>query len=180
MIREDPWLGAGPLHFAHHAQDLQIAAHPHNWPLQIGSEWGLPALLLLCSALALAMRKLWQLRKIVAAKDQDTLTAWLVTGLAILLDGLVSGLLVMPTSQLWIALYVGCVWGWSTAQLPFSKPIAMRPSRLHFVLLTLGALLLLYALVNGIWPELKELDVRNGSYAETKLFSPRVFINSNF
>ncbi|MDI1245101.1 MAG: O-antigen ligase family protein [Rhodoferax sp.] len=180
MILEDPWLGAGPMHFAHYGRDLGIGASPHNWPLQIGSEWGLPALLLLCGVLLLALRKLWQLRMIVAAKDQDTLTAWLVTGLAILVDGLVSGLLVMPISQLWIALYAGCAWGWCNALVPSANTLTLRPSRLQFVLLTLGALLLMFALVSGIWPELKELDVRNGFYSETQSLFPRIFSNGNF
>jgi O-antigen ligase len=180
MIGEDPWLGAGPLHFAHYGRDLQTGASPHGWPLQIGSEWGIPALFLLCGVLALAVLKLWQLRKIVSVKEQDTLTAWLVTGLAILVDGLVSGLIVMPTSQLWIALYVGCAWGWTYSISPSFKTVDIRPSRVHFFLLTLGALLMIYALVNGIWPELKELNVRNDFYSETKVLYPRIFSNGSF
>ena len=180
MVGEYPWLGAGPLHFAHYDRDLQTGASPHDWLLQIGSEWGMPALFLLCGVLALAVHKLWQLRKIISVKEQDTLTAWLVTGLAILVDGLVSGLIVMPTSQLWIALYVGCAWGWTYSLSPSFKTIDIRPSRVHFVLLTLGALLMIYALVNGIWPELKELNVRNDFYPETKVLYPRIFSNGSF
>lgn len=164
MVGKDPWLGAGPMHFAHYGRDLQLGSSPHNWPLQIGSEWGLPALLLLCSVLALALFKLWQLRKIVAVKDQDTLTAWLVTGLAILGDGLVSGLIVMPTSQLWIVLYVGCAWGWTYSLSPAVKTVDFRLSAVHRIFISLCVLLLMpmYALVNGIWPELKELNLLNG------------------
>ncbi len=180
MIREDPWLGAGPLHFAHYGRDLQTGASPHDWPLQIGGEWGLPALLFLCAVLALAMLKLWQLRKIIAAKDQDTLTAWLVTGLAILVDGLVSGLIVMPTSQLWIALYVGCAWGWAYSRSPSVKIIRFRPSGVHRILLTLGALLMIYALVNGIWPELNGLGVEDASYSNKTALYPRIFSNGSF
>lgn len=180
MIREHPWLGAGPGHFAHYGQDLQIAAHPHNWPLQIASEWGMPALLLLNGVLALAMLKLWQLRKIISAKDQETLTAWLVTGCAILVDGLVSGLIVMPTSQLWIALYVGCAWGWTCSRSPSIQIIDFRPTRVHSVLVTVGALLLMYALVHGIWPEFVEMNTRNNLYSEIKGLFPRIFSKGNF
>lgn len=180
MVAEDPWLGAGPLHFAQYGRDLEIGASPHNWPFQIGSEWGLPALFLLCCMLALAMFKLWQLRKTIAEKDQTTLTAWLVTGLAILVDGLVSGLIVMPTSQLWIALYVGCTWGWACSRSRPTQTVAFRPTRVRSVLVTVGALLLMYALINGIWPEIKEMNVRNGAYSETKILSPRIFSNGNF
>lgn len=180
MVAEDPWLGAGPLHFAHYGRDLEIGASPHSWPFQIASEWGLPALLLLCCVLALAMFKLWQLHKTIAEKDQATLTAWLVTGLAILVDGLVSGLIVMPTSQLWIALYVGCAWGWACARAPLPQTVAFRRTRARSFLVTVGALLLMYALLNGVWPELTEMSARNGAYSESKALSPRIFSNGNF
>lgn len=180
MIRENPWLGAGPVHFAHFGRDLQLGSSPHNWPLQIGSEWGIPALFLLSCMLALALFKLWQLRKIIAAKNQDTLTAWLVTGLAILVDGLVSGLIVMPTSQLWIALYVGCAWGWTYSLSPAVKTIDFRPSAVERMLISLGAILMIYAMVNGIWPELKELSALNAIYSESTVLAPRIFSNGSF
>ena len=180
MVAEDPWLGAGPMHFAHYGRDLEIAASPHGWPFQIGSEWGLPALLVLCSALALALLKLWQLRKVVAAKDQSTLTAWLVTGLAILVDGVVSGLIVMPTSQLWMSLYVGCAWGWTCARSPAVKTVDLLPSKVRLVCLTLAALLLIYAVAGGIWPELKRLGFTEACYSERTLHFPRMFIDGGF
>jgi len=180
MIRENPWLGAGPVHFAHYGRDLQIAAHPHNWPLQIASEWGIPALLLLSGMLALAMLKLWKLRKIISARDQDTLTVWFVTGWAILVDGLVSGLIVMPTSQLWIALYFGCAWGWSYALSPSVKIIDFRPSVVRRVPIILGLLLMIYALVHGIWPELKELSAPKDFYSRKIDLYPRIFSNGSF
>lgn len=180
MIRENPWLGAGPQHFAHYGRDLQLGSSPHNWPLQMGSEWGMPALLMLNGVLALAMLKLWQLRKIISARDQDTLTVWLVTGWAILVDGLVSGLIVMPTSQLWIALYVGCAWGWTCSLSPSVKTIDFRPSAIHRGLIILGALLMMYALLNGIWPSLLELSASNASYSKDTVLAPRIFSNGSF
>lgn len=180
LICENSWLGTGPAHFAHFGHDLQIAAHPHSWPLQIGSEWGIPALLLLSGMLALALFKLWQLRKIISLKEQDTLTAWLVTGLAILVDGLVSGLIVMPTSQLWIATYVGCVWGWTYSRSPAVKCFDLRPSALQRLLISLAVLLLLYALARGLWPELNELKVLNALESETTVLAPRIFSNGSF
>lgn len=180
MIGGNPWLGAGPGHFAHYGRDLKIGAHPHNWPLQIGSEWGMPALLLLNGVLALAMLRLWQLRKIISAKDRDTLTVWLVTGCAILVDGLVSGLIVMPTSQLWIALYVGCAWGWTYSLSPSVKIVAFRPSVVRRATISLGALLMIYILVHGIWPEAKEIIASNACYSKQTVFAPRIFINGSF
>jgi len=38
-----PWLGIGPMHFA--AIRNNFGAHPHNALLQLGAEWGVPAML---------------------------------------------------------------------------------------------------------------------------------------
>lgn len=115
MVQQHPWLGAGPLHYAQLCAPLGIAAHPHNWVLQIAAEWGLPVLACLVGVCAYALRALHccgaQLPPSDAA-NQAMLTCWLATGAAILLDGLVSGLLVMPVSQLWLAIYAGLAWGW--------------------------------------------------------------------
>ncbi|MCF7970329.1 MAG: O-antigen ligase family protein [Methylococcaceae bacterium] len=44
MIQKNPWLGIGPMHFQAW-NGSEILAHPHNSLLQLGAEWGLPALL---------------------------------------------------------------------------------------------------------------------------------------
>ena len=132
LIVAHPWLGAGPLHFAHSAIDGLLPAHPHDWILQIGAEWGLPALLCLVGAIGFSLLRLVRTAAHIPADDcynQNILTAWIATGLAILVDGLVSGLLVMPVSQLWIALYVGCAAGWA---MSFESPgRAQRPPTLR-------------------------------------------------
>jgi O-antigen ligase len=123
LIVAHPWLGVGPLHFAHeHAG----AAHPHDWMLQIGAEWGLPALLAFCAALFYAFRGLWRTRVQLEASDtvnQNMLSAWILIGAALLVDASVSGSIVMPQSQLMIVLYIACAtaWTWSLnaqAELP--------------------------------------------------------------
>jgi O-antigen ligase len=127
LIRWHPWLGVGPLHFAHYAQFLGDAAHPHNWMLQIGSEWGVPALTMLCIALVLAARGLILAGSRLQADDignQAQLATWILTGTAILVDGMVSGNIVMPQSQLTIALYLGCAVGWT---LSFSRQPVNSP-----------------------------------------------------
>jgi putative inorganic carbon (HCO3(-)) transporter len=154
LIAAHPLLGVGPMHFAHNASDLQIGAHPHDWLLQIGSEWGLPALACLVSAIVLAMHALWRAGHRVAREDtanQTMFTAFLAGGVAILVDGLVSGLFVMPQSQLAIALYLGCAMGWYRTIVPgtFSAKSG-RLSRL------IGGALVLTAMVGlaNIWPDM--------------------------
>jgi len=180
MIQANPWLGGGPAHFAHYGRDLPYGASPHSWVLQIGSEWGIPALLLLSGALALAMLRLWQLRKVISAENQDTLTAWLVTGLAVLADGLVSGLIVMPTSQLWITLYVGCAWGWTYSLSPTGKTIKWQQSVGIRVTLVLVVLLMIYALAHLTWHDLKDEKFQSNVYSKEIIYSPRIFHDGSF
>lgn len=116
LIGAHPWLGVGPLHFAHYAAPLRVGSHPHDWILQIGVEWGIPALLALCFTLALAARGLWRARTRLQPTDtagQNMLSAWVLIGTAALVDGLVSGTIVMPQSQLMLVLYAGCAIGWA-------------------------------------------------------------------
>jgi hypothetical protein len=158
MVAANPLLGAGPLHFAHVAAADENAAHPHNWALQIASEWGIPALLCLLGALALGARGLLRAGAAVAPADtgnQHILAGLLATGTAIVTDGLLSGLIVMPQSQLMIALYLGLALGWSVR---FGRGQADR-APLGLLQRGLAGLVLLGALTGlaaGTWPELAE------------------------
>ena len=128
-IAAHPWLGIGPAHYGRYAFDLDNASHPHDWPLQIAAEWGIPALLCLLAVIWTAGRGLFKASRLVDPDDQPNqliLSALIVTGIAILVDGCVSGLIVMPVSQLLIALYIGCaagwVWSWTPRQVNVSQP----------------------------------------------------------
>lgn len=121
LIGDAPWLGVGPMHYTRHVLDLGVGAHPHNWVLQIAAEWGVPALLVVCGAVGLGCRALLGRVRAVALDDTNglaTASALVVTGSALLIDGLFSGQLVMPVSQLLIALYLACVIGWMHAGKP--------------------------------------------------------------
>jgi len=141
LIAAHPWLGAGPMHFAHLPATAASFAHPHNWMLQVGAEWGLPALAAVCVALLAAsaalLRAGWQARKDMPP-PRVALCAWIVTGCAILTDALVSGLVVMPVSQMAIVLYLACALGQLRAG---GAPAGPRLDAL-FRVLTLLALLL--------------------------------------
>jgi hypothetical protein len=151
LIRQHPWFGVGPMHFAHDAVRFRWAAHPHDWVLQIAVEWGLPALLLLGFALCHGMRALVRSRAAIASIEHGdaVLSALLVGGAAVLVDGLVSGLIVMPQSQLAIALYLGCAIAWVRMSAPPERPLrpAGRAMRLANVLILLVALV---ALATGV------------------------------
>jgi len=115
LIAQHPWLGVGPQHFSHEGADLRIGAHPHDWIMQIASEWGVPALLCVLCLVGLGMRALLQTGARIAPADgrnQQLLVTFTVAVTAILVDGLFSGVFVMPQSRLAIALVVGCAVGW--------------------------------------------------------------------
>lgn len=149
LIVANPWFGVGPMHFAHNAGDLHTGAHPHDWIMQIASEWGIPALLCLCAALALGGRALLRAGRELAPDkrlDQDICSALVAGGAAILIDGLVSGLFVMPQSQLALALYAGCAMGWCDDP----KPVRRYTAALGSVIA--GAALCLAIVV---WPDMQ-------------------------
>jgi len=79
-----------------------------------------------------------------------------------------------------VALYVGCAWGWTYSLTPGVKSIDFRPSAMQRMLISLTALLLLYALARGLWPELNELDVLNALDSETTVLAPRIFSDGSF
>jgi len=155
LILQHPMLGVGPMHFAHNAGDLHIGAHPHDWIMQIASEWGIPALLCLCAALAFAWRALLRTGSKLPQGDtlNQTICSALVAGSAtILVDGLVSGLFVMPQSQLAIALFLACAIGWCRVHADRADVVAAPGP-----LIRAGTAILVAAaavcLVAAVWPE---------------------------
>lgn len=119
LIAAHPWLGIGPQHFAHEGARLYTGAHPHNWLLQIGAEWGIPALLCLLGAVFLGARALVRSGARLVATDvenQNMLVTLQVACAAIFVDGLLSGVIVMPQSQLAIALVLGIACAWVRGQ----------------------------------------------------------------
>lgn len=181
LILASPWLGAGPGHFAHYGRDIPHgAAHPHNWLLQFGSEWGVPALVLLAGAIVLAMHRLWRVREVSAQRDQDTHAAWLVAGWAVLVDGLVSGLLVIPISLLWIVLYIGCTWGWVASRDSSLENRASRPSILQRCAVAVFGLLLIYGLLRSVWPDMQGFSARQPLDLENPVYWPRIWQEGRF
>jgi putative inorganic carbon (HCO3(-)) transporter len=156
--------------------------------LQIGCEWGIPALLCLMAAIGLGFKRLLAVRQYLDSNDVNnhtTLAAWLTIGVAILVDGLVSGLIVMPTSQLWIALYIGCAWGWTVSMTP---PTQMKTVRLSMTIRLGGILILLaslYFLFNGLWSEIlnlpayEEQNMQKDRYPDA-ILHPRIWAGGYF
>ncbi|MFN3357644.1 MAG: O-antigen ligase family protein [Pseudomonas sp.] len=129
MLVERPWLGFGPMHFADLANT--IAAHPHQAMLQWASEWGVPSAL--CVAF-LAWRGGWATVAVLRERAQsgaraDLLRLCLFAGLVgALVQAMVDGVIVMPNSQVWLALVVGWLMALHMWRTPVTatQPLAWR------------------------------------------------------
>lgn len=186
LINRQPLLGVGPLHFAHYTTNVHNAAHPHSWILQLASEWGLLALLMVLIVIALGFRRLLlKGRQLAEADDSNrvVLCAWLTIGIGLLVDGLVSGNIVMPVSQLWIALYIGCAFGWvqSVARADSEGKKGRLPLHLKSALIVslATALVLLGA---GVLPELVDFEGFHDQASRTfpGMYHPRIWLRGHF
>lgn len=184
QVARSPWLGVGPMHFAHE-MNLK-AAHPHNVYLQVAAEWGLPMLALLLVAAGLG---LWSLATAALRASDVPLRlegiALLTTWIAIAVDGAFSGNFVMPVSQVWIA-FVG---GWTVAWLRCVRAGADAASFRHGGGLKLrvapwAALSLLAWLAWDIAPEVRDLpqhlQAQIEKFPPTPRLSPRFWIHGWF
>lgn len=106
-----PWLGSGPMHFAH--QVNAKGAHPHNFYVQLAAELGLPFLILL---LALVLRAMCAMAKKLRASVDPEMSAMgaglFAACVAVGIDALFSGNLVMPNAQVWCFAIFGMAWAW--------------------------------------------------------------------
>ena len=163
-IRESPWLGIGPMHYAHFVNGK--AAHPHHIYLQVAAEWGVPMLLGLTAASGWG---LWRLSRAVSAcNDPEKMKVGIglfIALVAIAVDGVFSGNFVMPVSQVWIAVVIGWAVAWTRAQSPVltKNPAPPTPSMRRLPRgFGVGLAMILCAsqvvLFISVWPEFRHLD----------------------
>jgi hypothetical protein len=155
---ENPVFGIGPM--AYPCSQSVTFAHPHNYPLQIAAEWGLPAAILLCLSVALllwaAAAKLYK-NQSGAAKNDHRASVALFTGvIAAVLHSGVSGVAVMPASQVAGILICGMVLGRLGSFTSRPPPKYRRQGLLFGMTLGLSACLLAYGST-----ELYSMDRRN-------------------
>lgn len=158
-IEQSPWLGIGPMHYAHFHNPE--AAHPHNIYLQIAAEWGVPMLLLLLGLAFWALRRFaLAVRACADVRQRDCGIGLFLACVAIAVDGLFSGNFVMPVSQVWIAFTFGWAMAWMAGQrgpeqfAPAGSGGRFSPGRLA----ALGLLVSQLWLVWSVWPEVRHLD----------------------
>ncbi len=151
LIAENPLLGVGPQHFARYENAFSLA-HPHNAPLQIASEWGLPA------ALVVAGLLLWGFVRWTAGararhgnSSQASVSVILWTAMvAGATHSLLAGIVVMPLSQLLMTVICGAALGTYEPRLSNrSEHTANTQSSLR-----LASALVLVFLVAAVAPDL--------------------------
>ncbi|MFO2464703.1 O-antigen ligase family protein [Pseudomonas sp. 15FMM2] len=173
MIRERPLSGFGPMHFADIANP--VAAHPHQAILQWASEWGVPSAL---CVMVLALRASWATLMVVHQRAQTRVSADLLrlclfaALIGALAQSMVDGVIVMPNSQLWLALVVG----WLMALHPWQVPGRAIPSlyRAWTVLAALSVALLIFVACRDL-PYTKERNQQYMDAGKTHL-QPRFWV----
>lgn len=148
QIEAHPWLGIGPMHFA--AIHNGFGAHPHNALLQLAAEWGVPATLaLLLPTVSGLIALLASLRR-PAVSHSLLLVCLTASLLAASVQSMVDGVIVIPYTQVWLAL----VAGWALGVYAREIVQAVPASRLICVGIPALTLLALAALLNGVYPEI--------------------------
>jgi putative inorganic carbon (HCO3(-)) transporter len=115
LIVQNPFFGVGGMHYAW--QPNPLSNHPHNSVLQIAAEWGLPAALAVIGLFFYSLA-CWVRRynyKTVSERNGEVNPQVIVVLFCSLLAGaiysLVSGVIVMPLSQIMAALVIGLMFG---------------------------------------------------------------------
>ncbi len=149
QIFAHPWLGLGPMQFA--ALHDRFGAHPHNALLQLATEWGVPGMLAFALPVAWGLITLLARLRQTGVSHDDHLLVCLVAGLlAVSVQSMVDGVIVVPYTQVWLAFTAG--WALGVYFRGFDQPVIV--SRLMHLGSQTLALLTLGALLTGTYPEI--------------------------
>ena len=136
LVREHPWLGAGPMMTAM-LVDLKTSAHPHNFVMQLLAEWGIP---FTCTVLFYITFGIIRWKKLIDVNLMERVPLALPVVAALsagITAGLVDGLMVMPVSLAYMTIIIGLLaalwrhWTPDDARISFPKwliPIFVAPA----------------------------------------------------
>lgn len=166
MIGRHPVMGEGPMQFARH---LNVhASHPHNAVLQWAAEWGLLSTVGVVALFGWGgiawARHCRRALSTVAAPQQTVLIALTASLTAAAAYALVDGVLVMPVSQMLVAVIAG----WALAVYAGSP----KPTRLpdHHPLaswILVGFLVAVWGSIGyGIAPDITSLEVQQEEHIQ--------------
>lgn len=150
MALANPWLGAGPMHFATVYSNL--GAHPHQVVLQWLAEWGF-----VVTGLAIVLAGWGVLHGLGCVRAQkkgfelDACLWMAIVGALVLAQ--VDGVLVMPYIETWLAILIGL----SLARWSKAKSVGLG-TRSLMLALTLPAMLVLLKVVLTEVPQVPQLE----------------------
>lgn len=181
LMEQHPWLGVGPMHFAYAPYGSGLA-HPHSVLFQWLAEWGVPATLVLGALVMIGMLHwLGYARRRVRHAGTDFegamrvgLTASLVAGST---HALISGVVVMPVSQLLLAVIIGRLLAELPAHRTEQQPTWSRRG------IALAAVVGLLAMAPALIRDLSALTERKEQYFEATgslRLSPRYWQQGRF
>jgi len=170
QVLAEPMLGTGPSRFSCDLSPKTVA-HAHSFPVTIMAEWGFPAfILIMLVCIRLGWGLIFKCRKLQTGDARtDILIAML--GCSIIagtIHALVSGVLIMPASQVMAVL----ICGWALGRLSVSK--TLKPTGNKAAVLILATALVTAALVSNFsFGELKKMDLRTRQQSTQILMAPR-------
>lgn len=147
VIVDYPLLGIGPMGLSCSATNT-LAAHPHSAPLQIMAEWGVPAFLLVSILLFLGIKG-WLARATdspppLSSRYHPLNPILFLSVSSSLLYSLVTGIIVMPLSQLVMMLVFGWILGREINHGPRSAPRRAKSILVGYLVLALSGVTILF------------------------------------
>lgn len=156
MIEAHPWLGVGPMHYAWYPNPL--AAHPHNSLIQLACEFGLPATGLIVFMLGYGVYRWWQRFNVTTLdalpeREGQLAIVLFFTVAAEAIYSLVDGVIVMPLSQVMMAVVLGLMMG-LYQQNQATLPVSPLINTSHRLLAGITLIVLVWAVLPELIPRL--------------------------
>ncbi|MBF0381030.1 MAG: O-antigen ligase family protein [Magnetococcales bacterium] len=157
MSISNPLLGIGPQQFAFY-HPIQDMAHPHNAPLQIMAEWGLPAALSIFFLIIKgAIQWITNIKQktVAATTNIDTYLPMALTAsfTAAAAHAQLSGIIVMPVSQFTGVVVIALM----LSYFPINTA-ANNQHNHHHLLLSLFIVVVVTALLWSVFPEITRME----------------------
>jgi|GEM_PF-4220356 len=156
---ENPWFGIGPGHYAE-IGPTQFVGHPHNYYLQILSEWGLIAFISMAILFFVAASFAWKKYSETNPESTNRLNflvmSWAV--IAACCHAFFSGIMHTPMSQMWLVIILSWFIGYYRRDHKFS----FTNERVPVVAYLISLAILLYIVI----PEMLTLSEMYQAYSE--------------
>jgi O-antigen ligase len=165
-----PLLGIGPQHYVYVRPADSFAAHPHNAVLQWACEWGVPSAIVMLAIVSWALISWMRARRTEHIGDTGSPGAVLAVALsASLIAGTVhamlSGIIVMPMSQMQMALIAG--WAISVHLGRGAPTVVEERAAIAHLLLVAGVASCLALLLVSAAPEINTRQFDLDTHTET-------------